>query len=64
MLHHIQWLILVLIHCLLISYGAFAAEDPVEGENFIWVDLGENSKGVPVNAKRTGRRYNRACGTG
>ena len=39
-------IIMLLIQCLLISLGTFAAEEPVEGENFIWVDLGEESKGV------------------
>ena len=37
---------MILIHCVLISFGASVAEEPVEGENFIWVDLGEESDGI------------------
>ena len=47
MSHRIQLItVMILIHCVLISFGASAAEEPVEGENFIWVDLGEESDGV------------------
>ena len=47
MSHRIQLItVMILIHCVLISLGASAAEEPVEGEDFIWVDLGEESDGV------------------
>lgn len=46
MTHRIQWIMIILIHSVLISFGAFAAEDPVEGENFIWIDLGKENEGV------------------
>lgn len=42
----IQLTIIVLIQCFLISLGAFAAEEPEEGKNFIWVDLGKENEGV------------------
>lgn len=46
MVRCIQLTIIVLIQCLVISLGVFAAEDPIEGENFIWVDLGKENEGV------------------
>ena len=46
MVRCIQLTIILLLQCFLISFGVFAAEEPVEGENFIWVDLGEESDGV------------------
>jgi hypothetical protein len=45
---------MLLIQCVLISFGAFAAEEPVEGENFIWVDLGEESDGVLLTQSEHG----------
>ena len=48
MLRRMQWTTatLILIQCLLISAGAIAAEEPEEGKNFVWVDLGKKSEGV------------------
>ena len=54
MTHRIQWIAIFLIHCLLISFGTFAAEEPVEGENFIWVDLGEENEGVLLTQSEQG----------
>ena len=50
----IQLTIILLIQCLLISLVAFAAEKPIEGENFIWVDLGEESEGVLLTQSEQG----------
>lgn len=55
MLLRIQWTtIIILIQCLLISVGILAAEDPVEGKNFIWVDLGEENEGVLLTQSEQG----------
>ena len=50
----IQLTVILLIQCFLISLGAFAAEEPVEGENFIWVDLGGESEGVLLTQSEQG----------
>ena len=55
MLQRIQWTTtLILIQCMLISVGTFAAEEPEEGKNYIWVDLGEESNGVLLTQSEQG----------
>ena len=54
MLKHIQWTTLILIQCVLISLGTSAAAEPIEGENFIWVDLGKENKGVLLTQSEQG----------
>ena len=54
MTHRIQWIMIILIHSVLISFGAFAAEEPVEGENFIWIDLGKENEGVLLTQSEQG----------
>ena len=55
MLQRIQWTTtLILIQCILISVGTFAAEEPEEGKNYIWVDLGKKSNGVLLTQSEQG----------
>jgi hypothetical protein len=54
MARSIHWIVIILIQCVLISFGVFAAEEPVEGENFIWVDLGEENDGVLLTQSEQG----------
>ncbi len=56
MTRHIRWstIIMVLIQCSLISFSVLAADEPIEGENFIWVDLGEESEGVLLTQSEQG----------
>ncbi len=54
MTHLIQWIMIILIYSALISFGAFAAEEPVEGENFIWIDLGKENEGVLLTQSEQG----------
>ncbi len=55
MVRQLQWTtIMILMQCFLISLGAFAAENPEEGKNFIWVDLGEESEGVLLTQSEQG----------
>ncbi len=54
MIRHIQRTATILLLCLLISLGTAVAEEPVEGENFIWTDLGEENKGVLLTQSEQG----------
>lgn len=55
MLKRIQWTTaLILVQCMLIAVSTFAAEEPEEGVNYIWVDLGEESNGVLLTQSEQG----------
>ena len=45
---------LILVQILLFSMFSIAAEEPKEGENFIWVDLGEENKGILLTQSEQG----------
>ena len=47
-------MVLVLIQLSLISIVAIAKEEPIEGENFIWVDLGKENEGVLLTQSEQG----------
>jgi len=45
---------LILVQLLLISVSSIAKEEPIEGENFIWVDLGKENKGLLLTQSEQG----------
>ena len=45
---------LTLIQVLLISMFSIAAEEPKAGENFLWIDLGEENEGLLLTQEEQG----------
>ncbi|MCH8293856.1 hypothetical protein IH992_22460 [Candidatus Poribacteria bacterium] len=50
----IQRAVIILLALLLACMPAIAAEEPEEGKNFIWVDLGKKSEGVLLTQSEQG----------